>query len=63
MCFSHPTAVCRVNPCGGCKIEFEDEYNTPVNCNTGLSECQKDLQRVLNSEVFSTSTISGVYNL
>ena len=59
VCFSHPTAVCRVNPCGGCNIEFVDDFNSPVNCDTGLSECQKELQKVLNSPVFSQPLITG----
>lgn len=53
VCFSHPHAICRVNPCGGCSVQFVDEFNSPVNCEVGLSECQRELQRVLNSPAFT----------
>ncbi|KAK4325646.1 hypothetical protein Pmani_003739 [Petrolisthes manimaculis] len=57
VCFSHPHAVCRVNPCGGCSAQFVDEFNTPVSCEVGLSECQKELQRVLNSPAFTRPVV------
>ncbi|KAK8727075.1 hypothetical protein OTU49_009926, partial [Cherax quadricarinatus] len=61
VCFSHPHAVCRVNPCGGCSVQFVDEFNSPVNCEVGLTECQRELQRVLNSPIFTrpSMTFSG----
>ena len=34
-CPSNPTAKCRINPCGGCKAEFFDQQNTPVDCDSG----------------------------
>ncbi|KAB7506063.1 Kunitz-type serine protease inhibitor bitisilin-3, partial [Armadillidium nasatum] len=44
VCLSHPGAVCRVNPCGGCSFQFVDAYNAPVDCEVGLTDCQKQLQ-------------------
>lgn len=35
-CPSNPTAKCRINPCGGCKVEFYDDKNTPVDCDSGI---------------------------
>ncbi|XP_071535769.1 uncharacterized protein [Panulirus ornatus] len=58
VCFSHPHAVCRVNPCGGCSVQFVDEFNSPVNCEVGLTECQRELQRVLNSPVFTRPSMA-----
>ncbi|RXG71031.1 Kunitz-type serine protease inhibitor bitisilin-3 [Armadillidium vulgare] len=52
VCLSHPGAVCRVNPCGGCSFQFVDAYNAPVDCEVGLTDCQKQLQNVLNSPAF-----------
>ncbi|KAK8392409.1 hypothetical protein O3P69_014644 [Scylla paramamosain] len=58
VCFSHPHAICRVNPCGGCSVQFVDDFNSPVNCEVGLSECQRELQRVLNSPAFTRPSSS-----
>ncbi|KAK7082228.1 hypothetical protein SK128_021740, partial [Halocaridina rubra] len=58
VCFSHPHAVCRVNPCGGCSVQFVDDFNSPVNCEVGLTECQKELQRVLNSPSFTRPPVA-----
>ncbi|XP_066984826.1 uncharacterized protein [Macrobrachium rosenbergii] len=58
VCFSHPHAVCRVNPCGGCAVQFVDEFNSPVNCEVGLTECQRELQRVLNSPLFTRPPVT-----
>ncbi|XP_069977259.1 uncharacterized protein [Penaeus vannamei] len=58
VCFSHPHAVCRVNPCGGCSVQFVDAFNSPVNCETGLTECQRELQRVLNSPIFTRPALA-----
>uniref|UniRef100_A0A6A7FYZ2 Amyloid beta A4 protein n=1 Tax=Hirondellea gigas TaxID=1518452 RepID=A0A6A7FYZ2_9CRUS len=55
VCLSNPSAVCRINPCSGCHAEFVDEYNTPLDCNSGLSTCQQELQTVLNSAAFTKS--------
>ena len=42
LCTSDPTAVCRINPCDGCKAEFYDNRNQIVDC-TGKTtrECFK----------------------
>ncbi|XP_042879578.1 uncharacterized protein LOC122258000 [Penaeus japonicus] len=58
VCFSHPHAVCRVNPCGGCSVQFVDAFNSPVNCEVGLTECQRELQRVLNSPIFTRPALA-----
>lgn len=34
-CPAHPDAKCRVNPCGGCKVEFVDKDGNVVNCEKG----------------------------
>ncbi|KAJ7356063.1 Nidogen-2 [Desmophyllum pertusum] len=39
-CPAHPEAKCRVNPCGGCKVEFVDKSGNVVDCNEALSKCQ-----------------------
>ncbi|XP_033732549.1 uncharacterized protein LOC117321990 isoform X4 [Pecten maximus] len=44
MCPAHPRAKCRMNPCGGCHVEFYDKYSNKVNCTEGLTPCQ--LQRM-----------------
>ena len=31
-CLADPSAVCRVNPCGGCKREFYNSKNELVQC-------------------------------
>ena len=31
-CEAHPTAVCRINPCGGCSPQFYNADNELVNC-------------------------------
>ncbi|XP_060079100.1 fibrillin-2-like [Ylistrum balloti] len=44
MCPAHPWAKCRMNPCGGCRVEFYDKYSNKVNCTEGMTPCQ--LQRM-----------------
>ena len=34
-CPAHPDAKCRVNPCGGCKVEFVNKDGNVVNCEKG----------------------------
>lgn len=34
-CPAHPEATCRVNPCGGCKVEFVDKDGKVVDCKEG----------------------------
>ncbi|XP_078349655.1 thyroglobulin-like isoform X1 [Oculina patagonica] len=41
-CPAHPEAKCRVNPCGGCKVEFVDKSGKVVDCNEGKSKCELD---------------------
>jgi len=36
-CPAHPEAKCRVNPCGGCKVEFVDKSGKVVNCDEGIN--------------------------
>ena len=38
-CPAHSEAKCRVNPCGGCKVEFVDKSGKVVNCNEGITTC------------------------
>ncbi|XP_067662159.1 uncharacterized protein [Haliotis asinina] len=45
-CPAHPAAVCRINPCGGCRAVFYDNMNREVNCNEGLTECQMKRHQV-----------------
>lgn len=35
-CPAHPEATCRVNPCGGCKVEFVDKDGNVVDCHEGI---------------------------
>nr|XP_058947870.1 thyroglobulin-like isoform X2 [Pocillopora verrucosa] len=39
-CPAHPEAKCRINPCGGCKVEFIDKNSKVVDCHEGLSKCK-----------------------
>ncbi|XP_022787386.1 uncharacterized protein LOC111327458 [Stylophora pistillata] len=39
-CPAHPDAKCRINPCGGCKVEFVDKNGKVVDCHEGLSKCK-----------------------
>ncbi|CAL1541817.1 unnamed protein product [Lymnaea stagnalis] len=48
-CPANPNAVCRINPCGGCKEEFYDDSGNLVNCDEGLSTCQKEVNSVVIS--------------
>ncbi|XP_059151822.1 uncharacterized protein LOC131938024 isoform X2 [Physella acuta] len=41
-CFAHPDAVCRIDPCTGCSIQYFDQQGIQVNCNEGLSKCQQE---------------------
>ena len=34
-CLAHPAAVCRINPCGNCTIEFYNKHNRMVDCMKG----------------------------
>lgn len=62
-CPAHPDAKCRVNPCGGCKVEFVDKSGKVVNCVDGkLSFSQ--FESVLQSGLIPGSllvTIQDVY--
>lgn len=62
-CPAHPDAKCRVNPCGGCKVEFVDKSGKVVNCVDGkLSFSQ--FESVLQSGLIPVSllvTIQDVY--
>ncbi|XP_069121238.1 uncharacterized protein [Argopecten irradians] len=44
ICPAYPMAKCRMNPCGGCRVEFYDKYSNKVNCTEGLTPCE--LQRM-----------------
>ena len=32
VCYGHPRAQCKVNPCGGCAIGFYNSENEKVDC-------------------------------
>lgn len=54
ICLADPKAVCRVDPCGGCRHAFYDPSSgRKVNCETGLTQCQREVQTVLNSETWA----------
>lgn len=54
ICLSHPRAVCRVDPCGGCRHAFYDPASgRRVDCESGLTQCQREVQLVLNSEAWA----------
>ncbi|OQV15699.1 putative Uncharacterized protein ZC84.1 [Hypsibius exemplaris] len=53
VCFGHPRAQCRINPCGGCTTDFFDSDNHKVDCNEGLSECQIEFQTTVHSSSWS----------
>lgn len=54
ICLADPKAVCRVNPCGGCRHAFYDPVTgRQVDCEAGLTKCQREVQTVLNSETWS----------
>ena len=36
-CPAHPEAKCRVNPCGGCNVEYVDKNGNVVDCKKGNS--------------------------
>ncbi|XP_034300784.2 uncharacterized protein [Magallana gigas] len=55
-CPSNPTAKCRINPCGGCKVEFYDDKNTPVDCDSALSRCEKLRLKALTVNAFWMDT-------
>ena len=48
ICLANPKAVCRVDPCGGCRHAFDDpSTERKVDCETGLSKCQREVQTVV----------------
>ena len=54
ICLANPKAVCRVDPCGGCHHAFYDpSTGRKVDCETGLSKCQREVQTVLNSATWA----------
>ena len=54
ICLANPKAVCRVDPCGGCRHAFDDpSTERKVDCETGLSKCQREVQTVLNSATWA----------
>lgn len=54
ICLSNPKAVCRVDPCGGCRHAFYDPSSgRKVDCEAGLSKCQREVQVVLNSDTWA----------
>ncbi|KZS04617.1 Uncharacterized protein APZ42_032431 [Daphnia magna] len=54
ICLADPKAICRVDPCGGCRHAF---YNPAtgrqVDCDAGLTKCQREVQTILNSETWA----------
>ncbi|KAJ8300356.1 hypothetical protein KUTeg_021875 [Tegillarca granosa] len=55
-CPSNPQAVCRLNPCKGCKVMFFDHLNNTVNCTQGLTKCQLLRIRAMSSPYFAGIT-------
>lgn len=54
ICLADPKAVCRVDPCGGCRHAFYDPASgRKVDCDAGLTSCQRQVQTVLNSETWA----------
>ncbi|GAB6024412.1 hypothetical protein CHUAL_009577 [Chamberlinius hualienensis] len=59
ICLSRPEADCRVDPCGGCNFRFYVNHEQ-INCEQGLTTCQKEVQNVLNSELWlKQSSVHG----
>lgn len=52
VCLGRPNAVCRVDPCDGCRYVFQEE-GQQVDCEEGLSVCQREVQMVLNTDGWS----------
>ncbi|XP_067130970.1 uncharacterized protein [Centruroides vittatus] len=57
ICLANKNATCRINPCGGCKVEFYNEMNELINCEEGLSACFTEMQEVLNSNAWENHHI------
>ena len=53
ICLADPKAICRVDPCGGCRHAFYDVNGKQVDCYAGLSSCQLEVQAVLNSATWA----------
>ena len=54
ICLANPKAVCRVDPCGGCRHAFDDpSTERKVDCETGLSKCQREVQTVVDSATWT----------
>ncbi|KAK3088649.1 hypothetical protein FSP39_021894 [Pinctada imbricata] len=51
-----PRAACRINPCGGCKVEFYDRFNNIVNCTAGLTKCQEKQQKTVEVSMMWVDT-------
>jgi hypothetical protein len=49
ICFGHPNARCKINPCGGCNPKWISETGDELDCASGLSQCQQEMQQVMNS--------------
>lgn len=58
MCLGHPSAKCYINPCGGCQEKWMTEDGEAVNCDEGLTKCQQEMQRVVNSQAQRNTLIS-----
>ncbi|ODM92548.1 BPTI/Kunitz domain-containing protein [Orchesella cincta] len=50
ICLGNPSAKCYINPCGGCQEKWMTEDGQIVDCNVGLTKCQQEMQRVVNSQ-------------
>ncbi|XP_045033793.1 LOW QUALITY PROTEIN: uncharacterized protein LOC116929499 [Daphnia magna] len=54
ICLADPKAVCRVDPCGGCRHAFYNpSTGRQVDCDAGLTKCQREVQTILNSETWA----------
>ncbi|XP_076454496.1 uncharacterized protein LOC143289419 [Babylonia areolata] len=49
VCAAHPEAVCRINPCGSCRVQFYNADNQPVDCKQGATTCQIKRQEALQA--------------
>lgn len=63
VCLSKPNARCYINPCGGCQEKWMTDDGVSVDCNEGLTKCQQDMQRVINSQSLRMIAVEKDMNL
>ena len=54
-CPAHPEAKCRINPCGGCKVEFIDKNSKVVDCHEGITKFYMKLEPFNSQDLISNS--------